>query len=461
MNHVPTNAFFAKKREMLQATNLTLVDVENQIKKQNYRFLIQKYREIEQDFQNLFQHTKDTKDDKTLLYNIYCSASLLQYYKQYNKPDKIETYRNILDGLLKQMNSNNSETLKELVQQSTRPKYSPGVMTSTTSIQQVVGLANVMRMEILLGKFLVSSSLEIGHATHLLDGLELLLNTRLDVSALNQLNMLFNSLSVLVFFVRLSINTALACKHMFETDGDNSAVPFTELFQNEFQRRYWLATNDIVWGVVNGLCNFSSHFGISAVTSNTVMVVFMCFDIAWLLQKLYIDYSNFCTIGERYASEKKDGLPADIMDKQLQQLQHDWQVNLAKTQINLTAATLLASGYYAATTITTPLAIPVAFFVATVAISLYLSAEAYGQWVDAELNVKEASVPNEQLEAKVSEKSQLFLYSMLKHSIFPSLVLAVFSMSTPAALLLSVGLYCFDGYMTAENAKDLLPAPSP
>ncbi len=157
---------------------------------------------------------------------------------------------------------------------------------------------------------------------------------------------------------------------------------------------------------------------------------------------------------------KDDPEHLKILDEQLANLERSWKVTDATLWFNISAAILLMTGFPAALILSSSaaVAVPAAFFVCALAVAMYLSADAYGAVKQKSLILQEKrdkGMDVKQAELELKQARTHFAITMAKNAIIPTVIMAVYAVSWPAALLLTLA------YLGYEIGKGYLPEKQP
>ena len=464
----------------VQSTN----DANTRATAKNYSFLAKNQLAIEQEFNQLFAALKTQgKNRKEFwLYCYYCCTLLENYYIAYDKQDKVAFY------------SHQGEKLKKCYETGIFPKESIdtlqkriaadlGTLVSTpkhsSKIRDWVGFVNIYRIHFVFCRLSVRQSLLLARELEWLKTLEQLFGMQVNVdgmvSMINAPTPVFNVLSVGLFAARFIINAGTLLKHTFSMEKEESSILKTERFYQELAIRHCTMLNDVGWGSVNLLCNYAPLFNISAATAGWLTAGFMIFDISLLLYRRYLSEQDYLFKKDQYLTEKRNyetllaANPAknksycdmlDMLDDQLAQLEISWKATSATAYFNVAAALLLMAGFSASMIFVMPAAIVANYFVCTLGVAMYLTADLYGKYKENALVLElherkemDTAVARFNMETARSE----FMMAMAKTIIMPLLIVTTFAICWQAALLLTavyIGYESVRGYAKATPSED-------
>ena len=301
---------------------------------------------------------------------------------------------------------------------------------------------------------------------------------------------IFNVLSVGLFAARFILNAGIILKHtLFPVEGED-AVSMGSRWSNAFNERFCTMLNDVAWGSVNGLCNYSEYFNLSAAFAGWLTAGFLVFDVALLLYRRKLAYEDYLLKREQYEFEKGQFKAAfeagkltpiemkryNMLDDQLTELQIEWETLSVTYLFNVAAASLLMAGFSASLLLaTSAMSVAVCYILCTVAVAMYLSADSYGAYHEATLKLQQCeweSLQNRkagfadavldkrlhQLQDKSVAARNDFIMSMIKNTVMPLLIVTTLAASLQAGLILAVayiGYECTRGYFDRPPNEDL------
>ncbi len=350
-----------------------------------------------------------------------------------------------------------------------------------------IGLTNAYRLSLIFSRLSLQTAIPMAQEMTWFQQLEKL-GLHFNLERLNTTGNLFNVLSVGLFASRFLINAAIILKHTFApTDEEkslNGGLTASERFWNELKKRHWILVNDLVWSVINCLSNFAPYFNIAAPTANYLLACFLVFDALWLGWRLYLDEQTYFAQLEYFEDQESlldqkitvlqmktfltqdEKLELSLLEGQLYtlraqivQLNHNrFGINSA-TLFNISAALLLMVGFSAATILSTPAIVPVCFFLCTLAVSMYLSADKFGAYMK-ERAVYQHDHAMQLVSASPDEMNaawNTFVNSMVKNTVMPLVIMSLFAINWPTALTLTLiymAYECGHGYINQPIADE-------
>ena len=293
-----------------QPKHLSLDTIDTQ--KKSYEFLTKHYLLIEQEFSDLMKALQTMDEDKhkdAWYYAYYCCHLLEQYYQGYDKPDKIAHYQKH-KCIIKQKLGENSAHISE----SPTPDFMARLQVKVThdikslvtlpfhvsKLEQLLGLTNLIRFQIVFSKLLVATAITAAHQAHYLDAIDNMCHHPIDLAIMDQSTFIFNFLSVGIFASRFALNMGMLIKHVFFPTDEAKTLSWPARLKQELLERHVIFINDLVWGVVNGLTNYAQYFNIPATTAAPLMAGFMGFDVLVLLYMTYFSKQQYDTKKSQY-----------------------------------------------------------------------------------------------------------------------------------------------------------------
>ncbi len=226
-------------------------------------------------------------------------------------------------------------------------------------------------------------------------------------------------------------------------------------FKHELYKRHCNFANDLVWATVNFLTNFNQVTQISGPVAGYLTAVFLTFDVCMVLYKLTLAKQEYLTKKAQYVQEKEDYnnpelfktmsaeeklAHLELLDKQLIELEINWQTKESNFYFVAAAAALLAIGFTASMLLSPPLLVMGCFFVCQLAVAMYLSSGAYAQYKEKSLYLEQANLTGKDLALAQKEYEKArndFIFTMVKNAIVPTVLIATFAICWPAAIVLT------------------------
>lgn len=326
------------------------------------------------------------------------------------------------------------------------------------SFEKANKIVSTLHMERLHTRFaIITASVALQYA-RLVGWLEFISQKPVDTSLLEAPIGAYNILSVGLFVVRMLINLMDVLITTAKEEQSQWKRFCAEMEQHEGQ--FW---NDGIWSVVNFFTNFPKYLPIIAPVANQVVGAFLVFDmglLGYLLFKERTRYSKQRTDNESLLMKLKEKHP-DIHDEvnddiyhQLQQLGYRYE-NLKWTFcFYIAAGLLLLTGFAAAILLSPPAFVPLCFLACNVAIAMYLSGGLAGDAMEARM-----ICTNEQDNKKAAENFDEALsklgWAMLEYTFVPVIIMTVFTISWPAAVVLTVAYLAVKCGAVKEAEKEI------
>jgi len=455
MTHPNRYRALSADKQLFFSTVKTREDVDALADQKDYRFLAKHITLIEQEFSHVLSilDHNDFDHDEYRLYCYYCSILLVKFYTVYDKKEKASEY---------------DERSKAILAQHPFEKTTANPITTTT-IRSKLGQSNLLRLQYAFSRGCVQKAAAFAQDSQWLIKLNQILGTNINldnmITMLDTPTNLLNALSVGLFTARFINNISMVLKHTFSpTDAENSLTTW-ERCRQELYKRYYHILNDLAWGVTNLLCNYNTYFNISNAAACWLTAGFLLFDLTLLIIDHQVKRAEYLTKQSQYLAEKEhyrqlmgdascshqDRLNyskhCDMLDKQIRQLNIDWEHTNASYHFGMAAASVFAVGFTAAFLFATPAVVVAGFFACLLATAMYISSDFYGTYKEtchalrlAELdNMDTSSASNE-----VQIAQQNLINSLVKNTTIPLFITTTFAVCWPAAVIFAVAYYAYD-----------------
>lgn len=458
---------------------LNTCDIDQQVQETDYSFILKNHQAIEREFNDLFAVLKKQKDnDKEAfwMYCYYCASLLEAFSKAYSQQAKEKEYQAIKDEIKARLNGDyqlaaSEETFIKHLQDKFSTSLKNFIKTPfhLADVRDNVAFINVCRIYWLFCRLTLTQGLMVARDSKLIEQLDALLGTHTDVDKIISVFKapigVINYLSVGLFVARIFIDGGLLIKHtFFPSDLEKSEKTSAyDRFKHEIYKRHCNFANDFVWATVNFITNFPQITMISPTAAGIVTAVFLGFDVCMFLYKLSLAKNEYLIKKSQYLQEIKDLHAQDIDDgqkyehiavlqQQLIELEINWKTKESNFYFLATGAALLMIGFSASLIIASPLVIVGCFFMCQIGVAMYLSSGAYTQYKEKSLYLEQAQLTGTDL-ALVQKQYEIarndFIFTMIKNTVIPSIMIATFAICWPAALVLTalyVGYELFHAY---------------
>lgn len=471
--------------------------------KHDFRFLSNNRFCMEQEFSQLYAALNYEGDEREeyWLYCYYCCVMLERYYSKYgyDKPEKAKEYRKLARDISYRCDYKKShkekanqdgyfKTLGKKITTDVNSLLSTPLHTS--QIRDWLGFGNIYRLVFVFSRLAVRESLLLMNELRWFAILEQWLGRKLDidgmVSTINSPAPIFNALSLVFFASRLLLNLGVMLKHVFAPTEQEKLLSKTERFRIEVSRRHCVMLNDFVWLVINGLSNYAAVFHIPGPVAVGLTAGFLFFDVSLLIYRRYLAKKEYLLKKAQYISDQKfydEEFNAGrisketyfnhckLLEEQQKQLKISWDAMNSNLLCQVTAAVLLMTGFSAALIFATPVGVTVGFIICSIAAATYLSSDLYGAYQEKVKFLQQCQLENIQgekltaAEVQVSKARNAFILAMVKNTIMPALIVTMFAINWPAAILLTVLYMAYEsGYFKLpkkEKKPELLPLNEP
>lgn len=477
------NRFFDKAADKGRRGKDLLTFAEKYAKKSDYPFIARNHLLLQQEFEQLFASLKAKKKNRRdfWLYCYSCALMLETYHRHYGQKAKAQEYRAIADKIKASLKGERvvRENKKDDAFLTRVGKaVSNDVVelfktpTQLSKLRDKVGFYNIIRIYWVFCRLTFTNSLRLLRDVKILELLENAIGKNIDVDVvvdtLEAPNSIFRGLSVGFFLARLFLNSLVTIKHMAGSSSKERSLPLKERFYLEIYKRHPVFLNDIVWAVVNGVTNYAQVFHISAAAAGWITAGFMLFDFALILWRRHLAEEEYNTKKAQYTAEQQHCLHMedleryDLLTRQLKNLEISWQAKNSTFLFNAAAALMLGAGFSASMLFASPALIVVSYAVCMVAVAMYLSDGAYNNYKEKSLRLQQAhieNVPADDLKRVLEEYQAArneFIFTMIKNTVMPTLILATFAVCWQAAVVL-IAVYAayelWNAYCRKKNAS--------
>ncbi|QBR82996.1 hypothetical protein E3983_00680 [Legionella israelensis] len=479
--------------------------VETWASRRDYSYLHKHRHQIIQEFNDLYASLEKKKNAGLAFwyYCIYCSHLLENYYLAYGQKGKAEDQKKLRAQILARLHpSEESGSEKEGFFHSLRKQFTSGFrdLVSTpvhaSKIRDKAGEANIWRIYWVFCRFMLKTGLTMSRDAQLLDKLDELLGSHTDLdgifAAFDKPAMVLNVLSVGFFAARFMINAAQIVKHTFFPSKEEKKTSAWRRFKAELDKRHADMVNHGAWAAVNFVTNFNTLCHISAPVAGWITAGFLVFDIATLLyvreraKKQYLqkraDYNHLIedynvkiieleNIDKKILSDEEPKRTLDsliyyysqikMLEQQIEALDISWKTKSATLHFLAVATVLLATGFALSMLLSPPAAVLACYFVCIVGIAMYLSEKSYSAYKEKSLALEYAKKRGDpeikELEKACKAARNEFIFSLVKNTVVPSLLIATYAVCWPAAVALTVlfvGYELFQAYRRHRQSQN-------
>ncbi|MCW8409064.1 hypothetical protein OQJ13_08785 [Legionella sp. PATHC035] len=477
----------------------SLDDISKRAAKTSYSFILDNQKSLEAEFNLLFnvlQKQRNEDDLKNIAfwkYCYYCCTLLEAFHQAYSQHSKVEKYKeikkNILDRLLKKTkeDAKKEKTFLESLRKSFSDSFDNlrKAPAHLSQIRDYVAYLNLCRVYWVFCRLTLTKGFTLAKELQILEKLDAILGTHTDadkiIDFIKAPNGVLNYLSVGLFLIRFAIDFGYLVQHTwFPTEGEKKdKTTALERFKFELQKRHCNFANDLVWATVNFITNFNHITNIPDPTAGIITAVFLGFDVLMTLHKYNLAQREYSLKKSELKSQldeytlnpgKYPGMDLErhkaILELELSELEINWQTKQATFYFNAAAAALLMAGFSVSLMFTGPGIAVACFFVCTLAVAMYLSSDSYSKLKEKSLRLDEAKNGTElQLALKEYEAARNdFIFTMIKNTVMPTLLIATFAVCWPAAIVLTalyLGYELYHAYDQHHSTKAPLALDGP
>lgn len=446
----------------------------------DYLFLSFNSKLIEQEFDHLFKTLKkraghsDRKEEQAFwLYCYYCSKLLEAYFKAYGKLKEAEEYSLLAQLIEERYTSGQFSPAPRLAYEPFLNQVARKIRETLTgfcnSVQHIsiirnkAALTNIYRIYWVFCRLTVKQSLLLMKGSNWLKQFDLLLNqhTKIDafISNIEAPNFILKYASIGLFATRFIIHAGMLTKHVFFPNEQERLLSKRQRFYQEFNKRHADFLNDLLWGTVNGLTNFSATSAINPLLANWMIACFMSFDACLLLyrrRQACLDYQLKKKQYEHELDTTEDRELIALTEEQLDLLNINWQATSATYYFNVSAALLMMSGFTASLLLTQASLILLSYFACTVAVSMYLTNNEFFNYQEKKL-LSHAAPEDLDRQLESSQAQSEFFKAVSKQCLLPISALVLCALTWEAVLLLTVLVLTYKVYQAMPEQEVLEP----
>ncbi|MGL5742956.1 MAG: hypothetical protein ACRCXC_10695 [Legionella sp.] len=471
-------------------------EIKKRAKHVDYTFLLQNQKALEEEFTQMFavlQKRKSENEEAFWMYCYYCATLLEVFYKGYSHNELKKGYKrygneakyhDLKKKIKKRLLTGKYEddvAEKEFIK-SLKKSFIEGfnnLMNSpfhSSKIRDYVVYSNICRVHWVFTRLTFVNGFTLAKDLAILEKLDSILGTHTDVdkiiSAIQAPNGVLNYFSVGLFLMRFMIDAGQLIRHTcFPTEAEQTAL---ERFKYELYKRHCNFINDLVWATVNFLTNFSQITQISGPAASALTAAFLGFDVCMLLYKCHLAKQEYLIKKAQYEQELDDYTNHHekfpemtlaqrlahiaMLNGQLKELEIGWKTKEGTLYFAASAAALLMLGFTASLLLTPPGMVVACFFVCSLGTAMYLSTDVYSKYKEKSLRLEQAQLFGEELQSSLKEYHAArndFIFTMVKNTVMPTLLIATFAICWPAAVALTalyVGYEIYHAY-NQHNSK--------
>ncbi|MBI2786701.1 MAG: hypothetical protein HYX60_10570 [Legionella longbeachae] len=291
------------------------------------------------------------------------------------------------------------------------------------------------------------------------------------IQVLNKPKQVLYLLSVGIYALRFMINLITMTKHIILASL-NEKLSTQSIVENEIEKRGFQMLNDCTFGTVNLLTNYNQLFNISSKSALQINVVFAYFAIALLVAQWSVEAVKH----ERRVSELKGQLTSGdpilsdlerkVIERQVDILEDEWEVQCSYYLFNITAASLMAMSLGATIIFTGPFALTGLALVSMISTALFNTANQYKSYQQKCIAVrreqKNELIPedthHQQLLKELNEESSqahsLFWKTLVYNIAGPSFIITAAAISWPISLGLTLTYLAYQVNCNYKKQQD-------
>ena len=301
---------------------------------------------------------------------------------------------------------------------------------------------NMWRLNSRFAIITAGAALQFSRFTQLL---ELISQQEVNPAVLDAPIGIYSVLSIGIFGLRFLINLIDIIQNLVRaSEEEKDKLPFLYRLYVELDKHEYQLGNDLVWGLINFFTNFPRFLHLTPPVANYVMGSFLVFDMLWMGRSLYKERARFALqradyvrlISELKMNETENELIIKDVERQSRELDYR-EANLTWTlAFYVGAGLLLLGGFSAAILLSPPAFVPLCFLICNIGIAMYFTGEHFGSWIEKRMIHQD----EKSLVSKANATAELYKLGreMLEYTFVPLIIMAVFTVSWPAALALTL-----------------------
>jgi hypothetical protein len=268
---------------------------------------------------------------------------------------------------------------------------------------------------------------------------------------------IFYALSVAILGLRFLIMVLRALKHAFyptnaelEASQAGETSPYQRFCHEIYTYRIRLS-NDAVWASLNGLSNYPEFFHISMALANGLILVCVLFDLGLLAYGYFgitsVTYKNETELYKAEQKRTNDPKERALIDRQLIELDLDYDRDTAIYYASTTASLTLLLGFSLLVTASIPIMAPIGSFLCIAGSALYLSVDTVGDyWRNKKaLKIyKKEDIDTQDAQREAQKNWSEGFSTFTKNTFLPVIFIGVTGVCWPAGLLLLAGYAAYN-----------------
>lgn len=470
-----------------------LKSIEIEAKKKQYDFLLENHKLIESDITTLVSVLKKQQfegEERFWIAGYFFACLLENFYddKGYQQKKNKEAYSQYKENIKNYLNKVKfpvppEESFIEAMTQTVVSAFETVIKAPLhlSQLRDYISISNIYRIYWIFSRLTMTTGLLLANSLQWIEQLDAFLGTHTDVNKIiagfQAPALFFYCLSVGFFLARFVIDSILLIKHTFfpsELEAENSTM--WERFKYELYKRHFRFINDLVWASINFITNFNQITHISDPVALYITAGFLLFDVGmafyqmywareeYLIKKAQLEH-EIAIYKETKPLSSAELLTIMVLEAQLKELNANWEVQQSAFYFQAAAAALLMAGFTASFLLTSPVLIMGSYFICVIGVAMYLSGKAYTQYREKAQYLEDhpevdLSKPSQALkEYEIARRE--FMFTMAKNTIIPILLITVFAIYWPAAIVLTAvylgaeGIHAYRQHHASNEAKQL------
>jgi hypothetical protein len=217
-------------------------------------------------------------------------------------------------------------------------------------------------------------------------------NQGISTDILNLLNKSREPLTIMgitLYMLRFLINLMMMLKHIIQA-AINKELSSKKVLQQEIEKRGFTMANDIVWATVNLLTTYNNFFHISALAVSPIIVSFLTFDALLFIAQWSFEAIKYNKRLQELLEQKIEAtvLEQAVIQRQVDLLNDEWEVQCAFYLINFLAATILVISFGISMLCSGALALAGLAFFSSLGNALYNATDEFKKYQQAKISVQ-------------------------------------------------------------------------
>lgn len=195
-------------------------------------------------------------------------------------------------------------------------------------------------------------------------------------------------LGILLYTLRFFIHLVLLIKHIVQA-AINKELSVKNVLKQEIKKRGFTMVSDMVWAVVTSLTTFNNFFQISASAVSPIIMIFLAFDALIFIIQWTTDTTQYKKHLQELMTQKNEatGFELAIINRQIDLLNDQWEVQCAYYLLNILAANILVISFGLSIICSGPIVLACLALFSMLGNALYNASEEYKKYQHSRIAV--------------------------------------------------------------------------